>query len=1125
MKKSISKNCNLYYFIIQLTLLLSFCISAGAQSYDELNKKISQLTDSGNYKEALPFSIAAKDSAQKLFGDTSDKYASSICSLAIVYCKLGNYAAGYPLFKQTLSIVKNSMGVESADFAGMLNTIADNFCYMGYWDEAEPLYKQALATYKKVSGEKSQDYILVLTDLGGLYSQTAKYDSAEIALKEVIPLWKKTTGEDGNYASALINLGVVYFYKGNYTAAEPLYKQATAIYKNVSGDQSEDYATCLNNLGDLYNSMGYYVAAEAKHKEALAIRKKINGGNNPDYAQSLTQLGLVYFNMGNYSGAELLYKEALPIRKNLVGENSALYAYTLNNLAVLYYRKGDYSAAESLYKEVLNIRKNVYKENHPDYGWSVFNLATLYKQMGNYKEAEPLYIKAISIFKNSYGEENWVYARALSGLAEFYERTGNFQSAETLFKEEVAILKKSLGDKNDQYSMSLSDLGALYYNEGKYREAEPLYKESMTILKNSIGTDNSSYAYALSNLGNLYYKLGDYDAAEPLFKQGLIILKKTFGEENPEYAHLLSYLGVLDQRKHHFPESEKYLTESAAILLRHFHRNFLNLNESEKMSWWESEATQFELAPSLLAQNPSPSPDFLKNACTEQLQLKGFVLADGSDILQKARKSADPELKQIMDQWQSNKSTLSKQYSLPSSKRIVEVDSLEKVTRDLEKEINLKSSAIRNSQQNQQIGFDEVRKALKNDEAALEFIRFHSYHQNGKSSLLYAVFIILPRDNIPHFKVLCEEAQLAKLLESKSYSSEQFVKQLYRGIKFNNTQSTTIEKGDSLYELIWKPLVPWLRGIKRIDIAPAGLLNRIAFNALPAKANHLLIDRYQLRQYSSVRQIAQQLNHPSSLDSSVDIVLYGDIQFNETNSGADIKDTTPTMSLPDVVKRSMRNGYWDSLPGTLKEVNNIKSLFDKYNKKAQVLTGSEATEESFKMLSGHSPHVLHIATHGFMLPDPEQWRNNNSSKVENQLTLADDPLLRSGFIMAGANWVWRGEAPIAGKDDGIVTSYEIANMDLSNTELLVLSACETALGDLKGTEGVFGLQRAIKLAGVRNMILSLWQVPDVETAELMDRFYENQLKGMSIYKAFYDAQKEMRKKYTPYYWAAFVLME
>jgi CHAT domain-containing protein len=181
-----------------------------------------------------------------------------------------------------------------------------------------------------------------------------------------------------------------------------------------------------------------------------------------------------------------------------------------------------------------------------------------------------------------------------------------------------------------------------------------------------------------------------------------------------------------------------------------------------------------------------------------------------------------------------------------------------------------------------------------------------------------------------------------------------------------------------------------------------------------------------------------------------------------------------------------------------------------------------ATEESLKQLSGQSPGILHLATHGFSLPNNTR---NTEYRTGNPFSGAENPLMRSGIILAGANRVWSGGIPLAGKEDGIATAYEIAGLDLSGTGLVVLSACETALGDIRGTEGVFGLQRAFKLAGVKQMILSLWQVPDRETAELMNLFYTHKLKGKSTAAAFYAAQQEMRKKYAVYYWAAFTLIE
>jgi CHAT domain-containing protein len=189
----------------------------------------------------------------------------------------------------------------------------------------------------------------------------------------------------------------------------------------------------------------------------------------------------------------------------------------------------------------------------------------------------------------------------------------------------------------------------------------------------------------------------------------------------------------------------------------------------------------------------------------------------------------------------------------------------------------------------------------------------------------------------------------------------------------------------------------------------------------------------------------------------------------------------------------------------------------------KMVSTTAASEESCKKLDGHSPAIMHLATHGFFLPEPKDSIKTN--QLQNPFALSKDPLMRSGIVLAGANEAWNGKQPPPGMEDGVLTAYEIAQMDLHQTQLVVLSACETALGDLQGSEGVFGLQRAFKIAGVKNLIVSLWQVPDKETVELMSAFYSNLLSGKPVREAFYLAQKEMRSKYSPFYWGAFVLIE
>jgi CHAT domain-containing protein len=264
-------------------------------------------------------------------------------------------------------------------------------------------------------------------------------------------------------------------------------------------------------------------------------------------------------------------------------------------------------------------------------------------------------------------------------------------------------------------------------------------------------------------------------------------------------------------------------------------------------------------------------------------------------------------------------------------------------------------------------------------------------------------------------------------------------------------------------------------------------------------------------------------------NKNIELLLYGGIDFDKSDSS--VNNETPLTDFNEMATRSGISG-WNYLEGTVNEINQIATKAKQYNFKAEIKTNRDATEESIKKLDGKStPYVLHLATHGFFFPDPEQeiieekWLSSDEMTKAKIYKTSEDPMMRSGLLLAGANKYWKKTAEEQNTDDGILTAKEISNLDLSACELVVMSACETGLGDIKGSEGVFGLQRAFKMAGVKNIIMSLWKVPDAQTSELFDVFYEECFSGKSIHDSFKTAQSKMKAKYSPYYWAGFVLLE
>jgi CHAT domain-containing protein len=363
--------------------------------------------------------------------------------------------------------------------------------------------------------------------------------------------------------------------------------------------------------------------------------------------------------------------------------------------------------------------------------------------------------------------------------------------------------------------------------------------------------------------------------------------------------------------------------------------------------------------------------------------------------------------------------------------------------------------------------------------------------------------------------------------------NEQYVKQLYevkdRGVTIVDNQKDTVP---GLYNLLWQPLDSLLAGINTIYYAPAGLLNRINLAAINYSGKKVLGDKYAFHLVGSTRDIVSYKSQ--SIENRNDtLLLYGGIQFDMDSSSLVEQHkkyySTPTLN-DGIAVRSGNSYTWLPIDGSAEELSSIQALAASQKIPTHSFTQKEATEESFIFYTHQtrSPALIHIASHGFFYPDEQRRKLKEEGKDAPYFMSSANVFQRSGIVFAGANQVTSGKDPIQGIEDGIVTAYDISNANLQNTKLMVLSACETGLGKIENTEGVFGLQRAIRMAGCKNLLMSLWKVPDEQTSRFMGYFYTQLLQEKkTIYDSFQFAQKQMRELYSgqPYNWAGFVLME
>ena len=1004
----------------------------------------------------------------------------------------------------------------------------------GDFDKALVILSSAEKITLEKLGSESASYGSICHSYGRIHLSKGEFTAAEKWFLEAIRIRGKELGEENpSYASSLNNLAIVYLQMGKPKLTEPLFLKVRAIREKTNGKEHPDYLSILNNLAYLYNALGEYDKQESFLLEVRAILEKMFGKENADYGQNSGFLGNVYANLGNYEKAEQLLLEAKAIcEKNFPKEHPS-FAVSLNDLGVLYWRMGNYEKAELLYLEAKSIREKVFGKTDPAYAESLNNLAGLYSEMGNYEKAEPLYIEAKTIREKTLGKEDPDYAWSLVNLAILYDDMGNYEKAEPLYLEAKAIREKILGKEHPDYANSINNLAILYSKMRNYENAEPLYLESIASAKKRLGSEHPIYTSYLNNLATLYKDFGKYEKAEPLLLEVKATREKTLGKMNPKYASILDNLAHFYWSARNLKAAAEYVFKANQAQKELLIQSSRYLSEQELSLYsnmFVDGANRFFSFAQLQKGNAASCYD-------NSLFYKGFLLNAVSQVSKNALSDAVSAEK--YNTFKSINSRLAAEYSKPLAER-QNVPDLEEKANTLEKDLTRTvagfGAALR------QVNWQEVQQKLKPNEAAIEFLHYQFANPNPTDSTMYAALVLRPGMKQPVFIPLFEAKQLDTLLKAQGKTRPEYINQLYA---LGNPKK-------SLYQLIWKPLEQELVGASTVYYSPSGLLHRLNLNAIPVltptlaqNKNQTLADRYQLIELGSTRQLVmaapKTIVDTTNAKNTMAAQLYGSIQYEIDSSAtkvayADLSKNTSTAPRGidfGLADSTLRGGKWTYLKWTEVEINTLELILTDVGLKTDVHKAYAATEESFKRIGADkpSPRIVHLATHGFFFPDPKlKTKNESVSNGTNDpvFKISDHPMIRSGLILSGGNHAWQTGKPFRpGFEDGILTAYEISQMNLSNTELVVLSACETGLGDIQGNEGVYGLQRAFKIAGVKYLVMSLWQVPDFHTQELMTTFYSKWLEDkMSIPDAFRAAQKVMKDKFKePFYWAGFILVE
>ncbi|MEZ4932582.1 MAG: CHAT domain-containing tetratricopeptide repeat protein [Saprospiraceae bacterium] len=918
----------------------------------------------------------------------------------------------------------------------------------------------------------------------------------------------------------------------NYPQGENDFQESLRLRGELMGKNNAKYAMTLNNLGNLYGQIGDTKKAFSAHHEAMEIRKAVMGEDSFDYGMSLSNLSRICQLTGEFEKSIEYVLQAIKIVKKIKGKDHPILAHFTLNLAGAYVQTGQYKKAESTFEECLKLTEKAYGPSHPQYAFVLNDLGLLYNEMGLTELSKSYYVRSIEIKEKTIGRDHNYTLISLGNLAKAYQEEGLLDEAEAIYLEIIEVYRNNYGANHREALISQNNLANIYLEKGMNEKADSMHRAILENWNTTKGQDHPGSALSFTGIAKCHKNKGELRQALTAYKEAQRILSKSYGDKNLYTIATHNFIAGVYQEMGEYENALKEAEKFSVSLGKHLLNSSKHLSSNELLFKLPVHLESLDFVQGLRLKYGYVLPSQIGVAYNDALFYKGMIL-ENAIRLEREMAVANDSLREVYLEWKALQRRLGESYSQTADDQVVTKE-LEIEAEKLEKQL-LKNLTFKNA--SEVTHWQEVQGKLLPREAAIEFVHFTVKEDKADSRAAYAALLLKNKSENPLFLPLFDEKSLDSLVEIQNTRKSDYVNVLYAFDKEYNVDFEKPKK--SLYEMIWQPLEEHLTGIDKIYYSPSGLLHRLNLGAIPTEKGTTLADHYNLVQLGSTRQLVFKNELENSNNSAL---LFGGIQYDADTTA--MLTANAALAIDEIASRSrgdldfnetdstLRGGKWRYLNGTDIEVAVIQQIMKHASMPAEIKKGYAATEEAFKNISqnGPSPRVLHLATHGYFFPDPKQRTDSPSGAGgEVAFKMSEHPMIRSGLILAGGNHIWQEGKPIKeGMEDGILTAYEISQMNLSNTELVVLSACETGLGDIQGNEGVYGLQRAFKIAGAKYLIMSLWQVPDYQTHELMTAFYENWLeRKMSIPDAFRTAQQRLREQYSsdPFFWAGFVLLE
>ncbi|MEH0156678.1 CHAT domain-containing tetratricopeptide repeat protein [Limibacter armeniacum] len=944
------------------------------------------------------------------------------------------------------------------------------------------------------------EYRKMLSELIAFYEIKGQFDSVAVLADEMLESCKINYGESHfGYSEGLAEMARSEMQQGHYKEAYAYVNQLEELLKtteNPKGAYDNAHIKALQTAAKYYILIGLYNDARDKIYSAQRISYRLP--LTVEDASSADDLVQIFLETERFRETEEMTRKSVETRTERFGENNRYLITPLNQQARLHYLKGEYMEADSTASKAYEIAYAVFGDNSLQTAESLEIKADVRSAMGDYEGSKKLLMQLLDFLTKVYGENHLEVANVYTRLAMVGIYSGHDASeAESLLSKSVDIIKGELGTDNPAYNTALKNLAMARVEQGQYDEARGMLNTVAQNWVKRLGSElntNSGEIHLL--LGDLEMRTGNFKVAADHYGKARTTYKKVFDKFHPLYVKASARQGRAFYSQKRYWKSRLRTEEALDNYYNYIGKFFPALSTNEKTRYWHLIRGDFEFYTNLAFKTGRKKLE--RQVFANILSTKSLLLNSSIKIRNRIMSSNDSLLKADYEHWLLQKEVLTKVLAMPEQYRNdqgLDLKDLEASIVELEKSLSQRSKLFEQGMNEQQKDWVSVKEALKEGEAAVEIVRYKHFDKVFTDSVVYAAMIITPKTKKAPKVVLLENGNE---LETDGLG-------YYR---------TCIEFGipdQHSYKRFWKPIEDELKGYSHIYLSADGVYSQINIESIPRnwETHDYVLDNKNITLLGSTLDLLDMNQRKRGFNKKEEVALFGNPVYY-----SDLKEDEYNQYTARVITQ---------LPGSVKEVEKIEELISTKKNVSfapHTYLYQNATEGVVKELS--SPAVFHIATHGFFLEDEEQEDGGLMSEQK-----ATNPLLRSGLLLTNGGELLESENVYQfNKAEGVLTAYEAMNLNFDETELVVLSACETGRGDNKVGEGVYGLQRAFLVAGAKAIIMSLFEVSDEATQQLMLYFYENWLdRKMDKRAAFIEAKKQLRKDFPdPKFWGAFVMV-